>query len=72
MHHLGPRYQVTVTSPTTIKVKRNSLMFSTVRINHNREIHVSSFGLIIGRAVNALTVTPKVRRALQTGFRQAP
>ncbi len=67
---LGSGYQVTVTSPTSVRVRRNSLMISTVRINHNRELHVSSFGLIIGRAVNALTITPKVRQALQTAFQK--
>jgi hypothetical protein len=65
---LGPRYQIIITSPTTLKVRRNSLMFSTVRIGHDRELHVHSFGLIIGRAVNALTITPKVRQALCEAF----
>ncbi len=70
---LGAGYKITVTSPSTLKVSRNSLMIATVRKTNDGggiALHVSSFGLIVGRAVNALTIAPKVRHALEATLRQ--
>ena len=70
---LGSGYKFTVTSPTTLKVRQNSLMIAAIRKTPEGSgvtLHVSSFGLIVGRAVNALTITRKVRHALQAALPQ--
>ncbi len=59
------------TSGTTVKVKRGGPMWSTVHVKPEgagTKLCVTSGGLIVGRAVNAFTVTPKVRHALQHAF----
>ena len=67
---LGADYLVTVVSQSTLKVQ-HSVLTATVRAPHSAggtDLRVSSFGLIFLRILNALTITPKVRKALESAF----
>jgi hypothetical protein len=69
-HSLGADYQVTVASPTTVKVQRG-VMTATVQAAHSAQgtdLRVRSFGIIFLKILNALTITPRVRRALESSF----
>jgi hypothetical protein len=71
---LGPTYTVTATSGSTVKVKSNPLSWATVHMSWSgggTSLRVSTGGFILGRAVNAMTITPKVRHALEQVFAEA-
>jgi hypothetical protein len=67
---LGADYQVTVTSQSTLEVQ-HLVMTTTVRVAHSdtgADLRVSGRGRIVLRALNALTITPKVKQALESIF----
>jgi len=71
---LGPAYKVNVTSDSTLKVSRSTLMIATVRMRRPggmTTFRVSGFGFLLGKLINSLTIAPKVRRALSQAFPEA-
>jgi hypothetical protein len=71
---LGPHYKVTVKSGSMLRVKRNATSWATVHISWSpghTSFRVHGHGLVILRAIDAMTVTPKVRHALEHAFTEA-
>jgi hypothetical protein len=67
---LGADYQVTVASPSTVKVQ-GRVMAATVHTAHSAEgtdLRVNGSGLVFLRILNALTIAPRVRHALDSSF----
>lgn len=70
---LGPHYEVTVKSGSMLTVKRN-MSGAMVHISWSpghTTFRVHGNGLVILRAIDAITVTPKVRYALEHAFAEA-
>ena len=68
---LGSKYKVNVTSDSTLKVSRSSLLIATVRMRRSGGIttfRVSGFGLLLGKLINSIVIAPKVRHALRQSF----
>ena len=68
---LGPRYEVTVISDTTLKVRRMLAVTAKIRVSwHGDRTHllVIPGGVWIIQGINALTVAPKVRHAIDRTF----
>jgi hypothetical protein len=71
---LGPAYKVNVTSDSTLKVSRSAVMIATVRMRRSGGIttfRVSSFGFLLGKLLNSLTIAPRVRHALSQAYPDA-
>lgn len=70
---LGPHYKVTVKSGSMLRVTHN-MTWATVHISWSpghTSFRVHGHGIIVLRAIDAMTVTPKVRHALEHAFAQA-
>lgn len=68
---LGPHYRIEPAGGSTLKVKRNAAIWSTVRLTPaggDTKIQVNSGGLVLLRGINAVAITPKVRQALEHAF----
>lgn len=69
---LGPAYKVTATSDFTLKVRRLPLMAAMVNVKwdeaHTTTLHAAPGEAWIFQGINALTIYPKVRRALSQAF----
>jgi arginine repressor len=72
---LGPAYKVTATSDSTLKVRRFPLMTAMVNVKwdeaHTTTLHAAPGEAWIFQGINALTIYPKVRRALSQAFTTA-
>jgi hypothetical protein len=67
---LGTAYQVTVTSRSAVKVHHNA-MTAIVQVapsGAGTDLRVSSVGLFGSGVLNSLTITPRVRHALESIF----
>jgi len=72
---LGPAYQVTAASDSTLKVRRFPLVTARVNVtwDENETILQAAPGEVwFLQGMNALTIYPKVRHALSLAFAQAP
>jgi hypothetical protein len=72
---LGPRYQVTVVSGSTLKVGRPGVLPSKVSLDHARggtTFSVHSTGLILSRLVQVAAVNRHVKRALADAYPSRP
>ena len=70
---LGPHYKVIVKSGSMLRVHHSGTMAS-VHISWSpgqTSFRVHGHGLVLLRAIDAITVTPKVRRALEHAFAEA-
>ena len=69
---LGPAYTVTATSDSTLKVRRFPLMTASVDVRwdeaHTTTLHAAPGEAWIFQGINALTIYPKVHRALSQAF----
>lgn len=68
---LGPGYQVTVGSSSSLKVKRNLFAGGTVHLNWSggsTSFRVSPTGLVALAAFNALFTVPKIQEGLGRAF----
>ena len=72
---LGPAYKVTATSDSTVKIRRFPLMTATVDVQWDEAdtttLHGAPGEAWIFQGINALTIYPKVRRALSRAFTTA-
>ncbi len=71
---LGPAYKVTATSDSTLKVQRFPLMTARVDVKWDEDqttLHAAPGEVWILQGINALTIYPKVRRALSQAFTTA-
>ena len=72
---LGPAYKVTATSDRTLKVRRFPLMTAMVDVRWDEAdtttLHAAPGEAWIFQGINALTIYPKVRRALSQAFTTA-
>ncbi len=72
---LGPAYKVTATSDSTLKVRRFPLITARVDVRwdeaHTTTLHAVPGEVWILQGINALTIYPKVRRALSQAFTTA-
>ena len=72
---LGPAYKVTATSDSTLKVRRFPLMTARVDVTWDEAdtttLHAAPGEVWILQGINALTIYPKVRRALSQAFTTA-
>ncbi len=71
---LGPGYRVSVSSPSSLKVTRNFLIWGTVHTSWSggsTRFRVRPGGLILVAAFNALYTVPKIREALGRAFSDA-
>jgi hypothetical protein len=71
---LGPGYQVSVGSSSSLKVKRNVLAFATVHLSWSggtTSFRISPGGLIALMAYNSLTTVPKIREAIGKAYPSA-
>jgi hypothetical protein len=70
---LGPGWQVTAGSSSSLKVKRNLLTGGTVHLSWSggsTSFTISPTGLIVLMAYNAMFTTPKIREAIGKAFPQ--
>jgi len=70
---VGPNYKVTVKSDTVLHVSHMGTM-ATVHISWSpghTSFRVHGHGIVLLRAIDALTITPKVRHALEHAFAEA-
>jgi hypothetical protein len=70
---LGPHYKVTAKSDTRLHVTHN-IGLATVHISWSpgqTSFQVHGHGIVVLRALDALTITPKVRHALEHAFPNA-
>lgn len=70
---LGPGYQVTVDSPSSLKVKRNLLTGGTVQMSWSggsTSFRVNPTGLVGLAIYNAMFTSPKIRKAIEKAFPQ--
>jgi len=71
---LGPKYHVTVASGSTLKVGRTGVIPSQVKIRRasgTTEFKVTTTGLIVSRIVQAVSLNPRVKRALERAYSRA-
>ena len=72
---LGPAYKVTATSDRTLKVRRFPLMTAMVDVRWDEAdtttLHAAPGEAWIFQGINALTIYPKVRRAVSQAFTTA-
>jgi hypothetical protein len=71
---LGPAYTVTTTSDSTLKIRRLPLVTAQVKISwpdDGTTLHAAPGEAWILQGINALTIYPKVRRALSQAFTTA-
>jgi len=72
---LGPAYKVTATSDSTLMVRRFPLMTARVDVKWDEAdtttLHAGPGEAWIFQGINALTIYPKVRRALSRAFTTA-
>lgn len=71
---LDPGYRVSVSSPSSLKVTRNFLIWGTVHMSctgDSTSFRVRPGGLIVVAAFNALYTVPKIREALGRAFSEA-
>ena len=68
---LGPTYRVSAKSDSTLRVYRNPVIWATVRVSWSAgstTVRVSSGGLVAVKLINALTITPRIRKVLNKAF----
>ena len=68
---LGPQYRVTATSNTTLKVGRTGVIPSKVQVIRCDGItvfKVTTTGFVVSRIIQAMSINPRVRRALETAY----
>jgi hypothetical protein len=71
---LGPGYRVSVTSGSSVKVRRNAVTWATVHLSWSAgktSFRVRPGGLILVAAFNAVYTVPKIRHALDRALPQA-
>ncbi len=71
---LGPAYTVTTTSDSTLKIRRLPLVTAKVKISwpdDGTTLDAAPEEVWILQGINALTIYPKVRRALSWAFTTA-
>jgi len=71
---LGPAYTVTTTSDSTLKIRRLPLVTAQVKISwpdDGTTLQAAPGEAWILQGINALTIYPKVRRALSRAFTTA-
>ncbi len=71
---LGPHFRVNATGPSKVKVGRTGVIPSEIEIAHANGMTVFKIrttGLIISRVVQATSINPRVRRALEVAYPQA-
>ena len=71
---LGSSYKVTVKSSSVLHVSRTAANLATVHISWSpgrTSLRVHGHGIVLLRLLDALTITPKVRHALEHAFPQA-
>ena len=68
---LGPRYRVTATSDSSLKVGLPGVIGSRVTLSHahgGTTFSVETTGLVLSRIVQAAAVNPRVRRTLAAAY----
>ncbi len=71
---LGPAYKVTATSDSTLKIRRLPLVTGKVKVSWHDDgttLQAAPGEAWILQGINALTIYPKVRRALSRAFTPA-
>jgi len=71
---LGPRYRVSSTGGSTVKVGRTGVIPSEVvvtRSDGKTVLKVRTTGLVVSRIVQATSINPRVRRALEQAYSEA-
>jgi hypothetical protein len=71
---LGPKFRVTATSGSVVKVGRTGVVPSQVRVNPANgmtTLKINTTGLILSRLAQAIWVNPSVRRALEQAYPRA-
>ncbi len=71
---LGPAYQVTATSDSTLKIRRLPLVTASIHVqwHGDRTIIQASPGEVwILQGINALTIYPKIRQTVARAFAPA-
>ncbi len=72
---LGPTYQVTATSDSTLEVRRFPLVTARVKVTWQDDgttLQAAPGEAWILQGINALTIYPQVRRTLAQAFAPAP
>ena len=68
---LGPSYKVTIKSDSMLHVSRGGSNMAMVHISWSpghTSFRVHGHGIVVLRLIDALTITPKVRHALEHAF----
>ena len=68
---LGPKYRVSVTSGSTLKVGRAGVIPARVQVLSSggmTTFKVQTTGLIASRVIQACSINPRVRRALRESY----
>lgn len=68
---LGPKFRVTIGSGSILKVGRTGVIPSQVRVNSANGVttfQISTTGLILSRLLQAISINPRVRRALEQAY----
>ncbi len=71
---LGPKYRVTGASGSTLKVGRTGVIPAQVKMSRANGVttfKVTTTGLIVSRIVQAVSLNPRVRRALEQAYPKA-
>jgi hypothetical protein len=68
---LGPKYRVSVTSGSTLKVGRTGVVPAKVQVGSSHgttTFTVRTTGLIVSRVIQACSINPRIRRALRESY----
>jgi hypothetical protein len=72
---LGPKYRVSVTSSSTLKIGRAGVIPARVQVVSSggmTTFKVHTTGLIASRVIQACSINPRVRRALKESYVEGP
>ena len=70
---LGPQYRVAQGSDSTLKIGRKGVIpakVTMIRRGDTTTFKISTTGLIVSRVVQATSINPKVKQALETAYPQ--
>lgn len=68
---LGPKFRVTIGSGSVLRVGRTGVIPSRVRVhsaNGETTFQISTTGLIVSRLLQATSINPHARRALEQAY----
>ena len=74
-NELGPHYRVSIDSDSTIKIGRTGVIPAKLTISRRGDttmFKISTTGLIISRIVQATSINPRVKRALENAYSDTP